>query len=300
MPAGTGKGLGCRWGCSVDAVSLSRCPAWGAGEQGSRGTGEQGNRATGEQGRRPANPEAPSPHLQVGTTQLPACFGMTQEPDKTPEWLPASHVSFLMCWKAAHGDTLFWQQEIPCCCPARGEGICFSEDIPWNPCRFLLTSHHPETYPKHTEVSVQTCQHNAGFYMQYIPYERKQSVYLFTRWCLFLQWIKMPKWFLRTRPKICTKARRLGAGSTMSLTDFGENKTIENVPHLTLSQAFLNECARSITLQLITEVEICLPLYQSRTSKVRNQNYNTTMPISELNCNYGNLHSQYLTETVEK
>lgn len=86
----------------------------------------------------------------------------------------------------------------------------------------------------------------------------------------------------------------------MSLTGLGENKTMENVSHLTFAQAFLNECARSFTLQLITEVEMCFSLYQSKISEVGNQNYNTIVPISELSCNYGNLHSQYLTETIEK
>lgn len=85
----------------------------------------------------------------------------------------------------------------------------------------------------------------------------------------------------------------------MSLTGFEENKTMENVPHLTFSQAFLNECARSVTPQLITEMEMCLSLYQSKRSKVRNQNYNTIVPVSELSCNYGSLHSQYLTETID-
>lgn len=74
---------------------------------------------------------------------------------------------------------------------------------------------------------------------------------------------------------------------------------MENVPHLTFSQAFLSECAGSFTPQLITEMEMHLSLYQSKRGKVRNQNYNTIVAISELSCNYGNLHSQYLTETVE-
>lgn len=51
--------------------------------------------------------------------------------------------------------------------------------------------------------------------------------------------------------------------------------------------------------QLITEMEMCLSLYQSKRGKVRNPNYNTIVPVFELSCNYGNVHSQYLTETVE-
>lgn len=66
--------------------------------------------------------------------------------------------------------------------------------------------------------------------------------------------------------KVC----RVGAGSTMSLAGFGENKRMENVPPPTFAQAFLNEWARSFTSWLITEMEICLSFYQSMRTEIRN------------------------------
>lgn len=100
-----GRGLGCRWGMrerGEDALSLL-C-RWAAAPL---GPGSRGSIALSRE--HWADSDMPSPHLQGGTTQLPIWFVMAQEPDKTPESLPIIHESFLMCWKAAHGDKLFWQ-----------------------------------------------------------------------------------------------------------------------------------------------------------------------------------------------
>lgn len=86
----------------------------------------------------------------------------------------------------------------------------------------------------------------------------------------------------------------------MLLTAFGENERMENDSSPTFAQAFLNEWAKSFASWLITEMVTCLSLCQSKNSEIRNQNYNTIEPNSELSCNYGNLHSQYLTETTRK